>query len=115
MSRLTSSQEANKNTAYDIISKRTETNLKIKNAEERVKLLDEKYTTIVSVILNEIHKRNIYKDDPEFNEKIDQIIETLQHNSFFKVIKDDNPRDIRNVVKRRLNIHKNKEGEGPEL
>ncbi len=84
--------------------------------DEQIRIQDARYTTIVSVILREIQKRDINYDDSEFDIKIDQIIEMLQQNPFFKRFNEDSVIDIRNAVKRRLNLNKTKsEEEGPEL
>ncbi len=84
--------------------------------DEQIRIQDARYTTIVSVILREIQKRDINYDDSEFDIKIDQIIEMLQQNPFFKRFREDSVIDIRNAVKRRVNLNKTKsEEEGPEL
>lgn len=88
----------------------------LKNKDEQIRIQDKKYAAMVSVILREIQKRDIDYDNPEFNTKIDQIIEMLQQNPFFKRFKEDSIVDIRNAVKRCLNLNKTKsKEEGPEL
>lgn len=119
MGRLSYNQKNNKEITYDILAKgENSKGLKQKN-RERIKELDKRYTTIVSIIYNEIKKRNINYDETnsqEFNSKVDEIIETVLDANIFKRFKDDNPIDIRNALKRRLNASKGKfEEEGPEL
>lgn len=106
--------------AYDMIQKEAEEkDVHEIYAKKRLED-DEKYTTIVSIIYNEMKKRNIEMIDDtstdEFNEKIDGVIDLILQTDIMKRFAKDNRLDIRNAVKRRINNSKNKsEGEGPEI
>lgn len=118
MGRLSQEQKLNKIAIYDITVKQRQ---RIKKQEEKRKELDQRYTSIVSVIYNEIAKREIdikKCNTKEFNSKIDELIETILSTSVYKKFREDNIVDIRNAVKRRINNELNiqsKLEEGPEL
>ena len=77
---------------------------KIKRALNKRKIIDEKYSSLVIVIKNELTKRKININDNDFDLKIDEIISNaLQIPSIRKRYPDAEIVEIRNAVKRSIN------------
>lgn len=103
------------------IDRETRNNKEKENNRNRLKKLDEKYASVISVIDKELSKRNINYfelDAKEFDEKVNEIIEIILSSPIYRNrFNSENTQDIRNALKRRLNANKNnqKEKEGIEL
>ena len=106
MGRLSYTQKENMGIAYDSIAKKAQEAKSQKMVDEKIKALDKRYMSIVSIIYNELNKRNGCSDKldtSEFDSRVDEIIQTILKNELFKRFRNDNPIDIRNAVKRRIN------------
>ena len=81
-----------------------------KNAQkkdEQLKAFDERYCIIVKVFMSEIEKRKIDIAAPDFEERLEEILQEITRGKFFQTrFSGDNIRDIKNTILRKINKEK---------
>ena len=91
------------------IKRRREHYETIKKYDEKLKYFDERYAMITKVFMNEIVKRKISIDDPELDDKIDEILSFICEGRYYQSrFQNDNIIDVKNAVLRRVNAEKQK-------
>ena len=75
-----------------------------KSNEKKIKFFDERYSIIVDLFMKEIEKRKINIEDKNFNDQMDEILEKLFQSKFFEMrFPNDNVKDVKNAVLRKVN------------
>ena len=109
------SERPNNRTFREVAFSKWDVNIEKKIAEtskkrdEKIRVFDERYSVIVKLFMSEIEKRKIDITAPEFNEKMDEILQEISKGKFFQTrYSTDNMDDIRNTILRRVNSERRK-------
>lgn len=80
-----------------------------KQLDDKLKSFDERYALIVNGFMNELSKRKISINEPNLDNKIDEILSSISEGKYFQSrFADDDMKDIKNAVLRRVNTEKQK-------
>lgn len=88
---------------------RMEQTKRTKQLDDKLKSFDERYALIVNCFMNELSKRRISINEPNLDNKIDEILSSISEGKYFQSrFADDDMKDIKNAVLRRVNTEKQK-------
>lgn len=91
---------------------RMEQSKRTKQLDDKLKSFDERYALIVNGFMNELSKREISVNEPDLDSKIDEILSSISEGKYFQSrFADDDMKDIKNAILRRVNAEKQKTGE----
>ena len=87
--------------SYDCIDKVSK---KSEMLDKKIRFFDERYLTITKLFMDEIRRRKIDITDPEFSQKMEEILQGIVKGKFFQSrFSNDNIQDVRNAILRRVN------------
>lgn len=78
-----------------------------KRKDEQIKHLDERYSVIVTLFMNQITKREIDIFSADFDLKMDEILQEIVLSKYFNSrFPNDNLTNVRNAVLRKVNAER---------
>ena len=93
--------------------KQYELNKIAERKDKQIKALDERYSVIVKLFMNEVEKRKIDITAPDFTLKMEEILEEISKGKFFQSrFSHDNVKDIKNAILRKVNSERRIEEKG---
>lgn len=81
-----------------------------KEREEQLKDFDQRYAVIVNLFMAEVNKRKVDINSADFDEKMNEILQTIFHSTFFKKrFPKESLVDIKSTILRRVAAERHKQ------